>query len=131
MLPINSFLKYFQGTDEVDFAGENFVRHTGESVDFAKAQVFAWDAMDKGVDVHFQAEPTKAAVLRKTYAQKKKDHSSKLKQSVLDKYGGMEHLKVIFFISEDHILLKHEGNLEKKLSNIKCFFSFYNSKIYD
>ena len=89
------FLKCFKGTDEVDFAGENFVRHTGESVDFAKAQVFAWDAMDKGVDVHFQAEPTKAAVLRKTYAQKKKDHSSKLKQSVLDKYGGMEHLKVI------------------------------------
>lgn len=87
--------------------------------------------MDKGVDVHFQAEPTKAAVLRKTYAQKKKDHSSKLKQSVLDKYGGMEHLKVIFFISEDHTLLKHEGNREKKLSNIKCFFSFYNSKIYD
>ena len=56
------------------------------------------------MDVHFQAEPTKAAVLRKTYAQKKKDHSSKLKQSVLDKYGGMEHLKVRFFISEDHNL---------------------------
>lgn len=80
-------------TDEVDFAGENFVRHTGESVDFAKAQVFAWDAMDKGVDVHFQAEPTKAAVLRKTYAKKKADHSTKLKESVLAKYGGMEHLK--------------------------------------
>jgi len=89
----NPYEKSDKGTDEVDFAGENFVRHTGESVDFAKAQVFAWDAMDKGVDVHFQAEPTKAAVLRKTYAQKKKDHSSKLKQSVLDKYGGMEHLK--------------------------------------
>jgi len=89
----NPYEKSDKGTDEVDFAGENFVRHTGESVDFAKAQVFAWDAMDKGVDVHFQAEPTKAAVLRKSYAQKKKDHSSKLKQSVLDKYGGMEHLK--------------------------------------
>jgi pre-mRNA-processing factor SLU7 len=72
--------------------------------------VFAWDAMDKGVDVHFQAEPTKAAVLRKTYAQKKKDHSSKLKQSVLDKYGGMEHLKVItpsFLRIEGEALVSH------------------------
>ena len=53
------------------FAGENFVRHTGESREFAKAQVFAWDAMDKGVDVHPQANPTQLAVLRKSYTTKK------------------------------------------------------------
>ena len=58
-------------SEDVPFAGENFIRHTGESKDFAAAQVFAWDAMDKGVDVHFQAEPTKAAVLRKSYKGKK------------------------------------------------------------
>ena len=33
--------------------------------------MFALDAMDKGVDVHFHAEPTKAAVLRKSYRGKK------------------------------------------------------------
>merc|ERR1712168_1736163 len=80
-------------SEDVPFAGENFIRHTGESKDFAAAQVFAWDAMDKGVDVHFQAEPTKAAVLRKSYKGKKAEHSNELKKSVIEKYGGLEHLK--------------------------------------
>ena len=57
--------------EDVPFAGENFVRHTGESREFAKSQVFAWDAMDKGVDVHPQANPTQLAVLRKSYTTKK------------------------------------------------------------
>ena len=84
--------------------------------------MFAWDAMDKGVDVHFQAEPTKAAVLRKTYAQKKKDHSSKLKQSVLDKYGGMEHLKVIKPRSL-HYRIQY-----CRMSNFSFIITFYNQK---
>jgi len=68
-----TFTKLFliQSAEDVPFAGENFIRHTGESKDFAQAQVFAWNAMDKGVDLHFHAEPTKAAVLRKSYKGKK------------------------------------------------------------
>ena len=66
----NAF-RSFQSEEDVPFAGENFVRHTGESTEFAKAQVFAWDAMDKGVDVHPQANPTQLAVLRKSYKAKK------------------------------------------------------------
>ena len=61
----------FQAEEDVPFAGENFVRHTGESQEFAKSQVFAWDAMDKGVDVHAQANPTQLEYLRKSYRKKK------------------------------------------------------------
>jgi len=89
----NPYQESGKSAEDVPFAGENFVRHTGESKDFAQAQVFAWDAMDKGVDVHFHAEPTKAAVLRKSYKTKKSQHSEDLKKSVIDKYGGQEHLK--------------------------------------
>merc|ERR1711953_1443254 len=79
--------------EDVPFAGENFVRHTGESKEFANTQVFAWDAMDKGIDVHAQAGPTQLAVLRKSYKTKKAAHSEDLKNNVIDKYGGLEHLK--------------------------------------
>lgn len=89
----NPYADTGKSAEDVPFAGENFIRHTGESKDFAQAQVFAWNAMDKGVDLHFHAEPTKAAVLRKSYKGKKDQHKEDLKKSVIDKYGGVEHLK--------------------------------------
>lgn len=89
----NPYEETGKNSDDVPFAGENFIRYTGESKDFAQAQVFALDAMDKGVDVHFHAEPTKAAVLRKSYRGKKEEHSQSLKNSVIEKYGGVEHLQ--------------------------------------
>ena len=41
----------YEGTkrdDEVDYAGDNFVRVTGDTVEHAKAQLFAWEAGGKG-----------------------------------------------------------------------------------
>jgi len=89
----NPYEQTGKAEDDVPFAGENFVRHTGESQEFAKSQVFAWDAMDKGVDVHAQANPTQLEYLRKSYRKKKEKHTESLKTNVIDKYGGLEHLK--------------------------------------
>ncbi|EDQ87206.1 uncharacterized protein MONBRDRAFT_37998 [Monosiga brevicollis MX1] len=149
------------------FAGENFVRHTGEVPHIADRQLFAWDAADKGVyralvlipagprcshgkhcalillllvvvvsplrlsscpllvsrfenahrlsiayidqgashsrppllgvmagvDVHLQADPTKAEMLHKAFEQKKQQFGEQQRQSILEKYGGAEHLK--------------------------------------
>jgi len=58
----------YEGTgkneDEVDYAGDNFVRISGDTVDHAKSQLFAWEAGGKGLDVHALAEPTKLEALR-------------------------------------------------------------------
>ena len=37
-----------KGDEEVDYAGDNFVRVTGDTVEHAKAQLFAWEAGGKG-----------------------------------------------------------------------------------
>lgn len=79
-------------TDETDFAGENFVRYSGDTQTHAKAQLFAWEAYGKGVDVHVLAEPTKLELLQKEYEKKKDEIKSEVKNSVLEKYGGEEHL---------------------------------------
>ena len=50
---------------EVPFAGENFVRSSGETSDMAKTQLFSWEAYERGVDLHLQGEPTKAELLYK------------------------------------------------------------------
>ena len=55
--------------------------------------VFAWEAYEKGTDAHLQADPTKLALLSKEYKKKKHEYKHSVKQNILDKYGGEEHLE--------------------------------------
>ena len=87
----------YEGTgrndDEVAYAGDNFVRISGDTVDHAKSQLFAWEAGSKGLDVHALAEPTKLEALRKEYTTKKDEFKDQVQNSILEKYGGVEHLE--------------------------------------
>ena len=58
-----------------------------------KAQVYAWQAADRGADVHMEANPTLAAKLYGQYGKKKEDHDDKLKSGIVDKVGSPD----IFF----------------------------------
>ncbi|XP_073955016.1 pre-mRNA-splicing factor Slu7-like [Choristoneura fumiferana] len=79
---------------ESDYTGENFVRFTGDTRSHAAAQLFAWEARARGLDVHLLAEPTKLQLLQRQYHDKFQQFKSQVKESVLEKYGGEEHLKV-------------------------------------
>lgn len=59
-----------------------------------KAQLFAWEAKRRGIDVHALAEPTKLELLRREYEKKKEEVKSTVNEKVLEKYGGEEYLKV-------------------------------------
>lgn len=80
--------------EESDFGGENFVRFTGDTEKHSVAQIFAWEAYGKGVDVHLLAEPTKLELLQHEYEKKKEQFKSETKDTILDKYGGIEHLQL-------------------------------------
>ena len=54
--------------------------------------MFAWDAYEKGTEVHLQADPTKLDVLAREYKKKKEDFKQSAKKTILDEYGGQEHL---------------------------------------
>ncbi|XP_069168447.1 pre-mRNA-splicing factor Slu7-like [Procambarus clarkii] len=82
--------------DEVDFAGENFARFSGDTVDQAKAQLSALDAYEKGVDVSLQAEPTKLELPEKQFVNKMEEFNKKAFDDFLEKYGGKEHLNAPF-----------------------------------
>ncbi|CAH8568530.1 unnamed protein product [Dicrocoelium dendriticum] len=90
----------FEGTgkpeSEVPFAGDNFVRYDGEVQDMVRSQVFAWEMHNKlGLDVHLQADPTRLELLSKKVAKAKEDVQSKIRQEIMDHYGGREHLEPI------------------------------------
>ncbi|XP_051167554.1 pre-mRNA-splicing factor Slu7-like [Leptopilina boulardi] len=85
----------YAGTDrEVDYQGENFTRFTGDTQEHATAQLFAWEASGRGLDVHLLAEPTKLELLKKEYDKNRSEQKNKSKNRVIEKYGGEEHLDV-------------------------------------
>ena len=55
--------------------------------------MFAWEAYEKGADVHLQADPTKLELLHKEYRVKKGDFEQDKKLSILDKVGIQTLLK--------------------------------------
>ena len=68
-----------KGDEEVEYAGDNFVRISGDTVNHAQSQMFAWEAGRKGLEVHALAEPTKLEALKKEYVQKKDTLKERLK----------------------------------------------------
>lgn len=40
--------------ENLTYAGDNFVRASGQAPEMAKLQLFAWQAHDRGNDIHFQ-----------------------------------------------------------------------------
>lgn len=80
--------------EDLVFAGDNFIRYTGDVREHARTSVFAWEAGERGQEVHPVADPSQAEMLRKVHDEKKTTLKETQKQSILDKYGGSEHLEV-------------------------------------
>lgn len=60
---------------------------------FSVSAVFAWEAYEHGADVHAQADPTKLALLANEVKDRKEATKVEQKNSILEKYGGEEHLE--------------------------------------
>jgi pre-mRNA-processing factor SLU7 len=79
--------------EESQFVGDNFARISGDAVELASTQLFAWDAADKGVsELHPQANPSQVELLKKKFKSKSAEIKLQKKKKVLDKYGGGEYL---------------------------------------
>ncbi|KAJ2033706.1 mRNA splicing protein [Coemansia sp. RSA 922] len=79
---------------QLAYAGDNFIRYSGEALDVAKREVFAWEAGERGNNsAHFQANPTQTALMYGEFKQKKDTLKDSRKQAMLSKYGGEEHLQ--------------------------------------
>lgn len=112
--------------EELQFAGDNFVRWSGDATQMAKMQVFAWQAYEKGVDVNLQADPTRAALLHKEYAKKADAVKDTARDSIIAKYGGEEHLKnappkeLLLGQTEEYVEYSAAGKLVKGVEKAKA-----------
>jgi pre-mRNA-processing factor SLU7 len=79
--------------DELQFAGDNFARISGDAIQLAETHLFAWDAAEKGVaELHPQANPSQVELLKKKFKSKSAELLLQKKKKVLDRYGGGEYL---------------------------------------
>ncbi|KAF9970424.1 mRNA splicing protein, partial [Modicella reniformis] len=100
------------------YAGDNFQRYSGSTTDMAKVQLFAWQAADKGSDVHLQANPTQTEILHKQFKEKKAQQQDTNKDSILSKYGGEEYLdaparELLLAQSENYVEYSRAGRVLK------------------
>ncbi|CAB3397378.1 unnamed protein product [Caenorhabditis bovis] len=100
------------------FAGDNFIRYSGEVTAANEAQVFAWASTRKGVYAHSIAEPTKLEALKKEYEQQKNSIKDETKKELLDKYGGGEHFdrlpdELLFAQTESYVEYNRKGKVVK------------------
>lgn len=120
--------------EQVDFAGENFVRFSGDTTSHAQAQMFAWEAQNLGVDVHLLAEPTKAEKLKAEYVGKKDEVKSTIQESILERYGGREHLdappKALLLAQTEHYVEYSRSGKVIKGAEKPVVCSRYEEDIY-
>eukprot|EP00842_Homolaphlyctis_polyrhiza_P004712 jgi/Hompol1/5241/HPOL_004274-RA len=103
---------------EVIFAGDNVWRYSGDVSKVAQLQQFAWQAENRGKEVHMQANPTQTELLYKEFMAKKGEVSQLQKQSILSKYGGAEHLdappkELLLAQTENYVEYSQTGKLIK------------------
>ncbi|KAM7000346.1 pre-mRNA-splicing factor SLU7 [Tautogolabrus adspersus] len=106
--------------DEVGYAGDNFARYSGDTITMATTQLFAWEAYERGSEVHLQADPTKLELLHKSFKVKKEDFKEKLRDGILERYGGEEHLdapprELLLAQTEDYVEYSRHGAVLKGL----------------
>lgn len=104
----------------VDFAGDNFERYSGEVRQHAKLANFAWEAEQRGENIHVNANPTMGEILYKQFANKKSSFNTAQNKSILEKYGGGEHLdgipaELLLAQSEHYVEYSQSGQIIKGL----------------
>ncbi|XP_040861988.1 uncharacterized protein [Glycine max] len=67
--------------------GDNQYRMSGQALEFKQLNTHAWEAFEKGQDIHMQAAPSQAELLYKNFKIIKEKLKSQTKNAIVEKYG--------------------------------------------
>lgn len=79
--------------EELDYAGDNAYRTTGDFREWLETQKFAFELEEKGEKINPAALPSQVEKLHKQLKERKLKLMEENKKSLIDKYGGEEHFK--------------------------------------
>ncbi|KAG9128055.1 mRNA splicing protein [Ceratobasidium sp. 392] len=111
--------------EDSKFAGDNFLRSSGESGEVQKLQLFAWQSAARGNDVHLHANPTQGEILHQQFKDKKEKLKTTSKVGILAKYGGEEYLEkapkeLLAGQTEDYVEYSRTGQVIKGRERAKA-----------
>ncbi|KAF7315510.1 Slu7 domain-containing protein [Mycena indigotica] len=111
--------------EDAKFAGDNFLRASGEANDMQQLQLFAWQSASRGNDVHLNANPTQGELLHHEFKQKKEELRDTSKISILAKYGGAKYLQtapkeLLQGQTEEYVEYSRGGQLIKGRERVKA-----------
>ncbi|XP_050239354.1 pre-mRNA-splicing factor SLU7-like isoform X2 [Quercus robur] len=73
--------------NEKFYGGDNQYRVSGQAMEFKQLNIHAWEAFEKGQDIHMQAAPSQAELLYKNYKIIKEKLKLQMKDAIMEKYG--------------------------------------------
>jgi len=73
--------------NEKFYGGDNQFRSSGQAQEFKQLNIHAWEAFEKGQDIHLQAAPSQAELLYKEFQVKKEKLKSQTKEDIVHEYG--------------------------------------------
>lgn len=74
--------------EDLPFAGDNFVRYSGDAVKLAQNQVLCWEMQEKGeTAIDVISNPSQAELLHKQFTAKKEVVENEKKKAILEKYA--------------------------------------------
>jgi len=115
---MNPYEMLGKSAHELEFAGDNFVRYTGDTQAMANTQMFAWQAEERGQNVHLQSDPTRLELLQRNFKGAKTKLEEERKNLLVEKYGGVEYLEappkqLLFAQTENYIEYSRSGKVIK------------------
>ena len=77
-------------------AEDNFMKASGDAVEFERAQKYAWETQERGDKnkLHLQANPTSGEYVRRTEREESEAKQKAQRKMLLEKYGGEQHLQI-------------------------------------
>lgn len=81
--------------EDLPFAGDNFVRYSGDAVKLAQNQILCWEMQQRGEDVDVVTNPSQAEFLHRVVAEKKQTAQEMKRKEILDKYLDGKEVKTL------------------------------------
>lgn len=111
-----------ENPEDIPFAGDNFERYSGDTIELAKTSLFAWEADGKNpeVAINVVADPSRVEFMRRKFEDKRQQLQDDKQQAVIDKYGdgGAEQLdeghdlkRMAFGSSEHYVEYARDGRV--------------------
>lgn len=99
-------------------ANNEFERSSGEAAEFEKLQVFAWQAEERGKNIHLQANPTQGALYHKQHKEEINEAKIHSRKNILAKYGGEKHFivppkELLYAQAESYVEYSRDGKVIK------------------